>query len=112
MDGAFKRHVERQPVIDLARGVGARLLFLETTCEPAEQRRRLERRQEHDTRSDGRVEIMEQQKEEFEGPNPDCPELFDTVSSDGPKPDTRRRVLEILEARDMLAADELAAMTS
>jgi predicted kinase len=108
VDGAFKRREERQPVIDLARRSGARLLFLETTCVPEEQRLRLERRQEHDTRSDGRVEIMEQQRQEFEGPNPGCPELFETVSSDGPKSETRRRVLEILETRGLLAADELA----
>ena len=111
VDGAFKRRVERQPVIELAQRAGARLLFLETTCAPEEQQRRLERRQEHDTRSDGRVEIMDQQRQEFEGPNPDCPQLFDTVSSDGPKPDTRRRVLQILEERGLLAADELAAMS-
>ena len=110
VDGAFKRQVERQPVIDLAARAGARLLFLETTCNPEEQHRRLERRQEHDTRSDGRVEIMDLQRSEFEGPNPDSAELFDTVSSDGPKVETRRRVLEILEDRDMLAADEIAAI--
>jgi aminoglycoside phosphotransferase family enzyme/predicted kinase len=111
VDGAFKRQVERQPVIELAQRAGARLLFLETTCEPEEQRRRLERRQEHDTRSDGRVEIMDQQRSEFEGPNPEAAELFDTVSSDGPKSETRRRVLEMLESREMLAADELAGVT-
>ena len=111
VDGAFKRQVERQPVIELAQRAGARLLFLETTCEPEEQRRRLERRQEHDTRSDGRVEIMDQQRSEFEGPNPVAAELFDTVSSDGPKSETRRRVLEMLESREMLAADELAGVT-
>jgi len=109
VDGAFKRQVERQPVIELAERADARLLFLETTCEPAEQRRRLERRQEHDTRSDGRVEIMDLQRAEFEGPNPDSSEHFDTVSSDGPKSETRRRVLEILEAHDLLAADERTA---
>jgi hypothetical protein len=110
IDGAFKRQVERQPVIDLARRTGARLLFLETTCEPEEQRIRLEGRQEHDTRSDGRVEIMDQQRSEFEGPNPDALELFDRVSSDGPKSETRRRVLEMLESRGMLAADEMVGM--
>ena len=112
VDGAFKRQVERQPVIDVAQRAGARLLFLETTCEPAEQQRRLELRQEHDTRSDGRVEIMEFQRSEFEGPNPDSSELFETVSSDGPKSETRRRVAEILESRSMLAADEVVATES
>jgi hypothetical protein len=72
----------------------------------------LELRQEHDTRSDGRVEIMEFQRSEFEGPNPDSSELFETVSSDGPKSETRRRVAEILESRSMLGADEVVATES
>ncbi len=109
VDGAFKRQVERQPIIDLAEHAGARLLFLETTCGPEEQQRRLVQRQEHDTRSDGRVEIMDLQRSEFEGPNPNSAEHFDMVSSDGPKAETRGRVLEILEDRGMLAADEIAA---
>lgn len=96
VDGAFKRRAEREPVIELAERAGARLLFLRTTCEADEQRRRLEKRQRHDTRSDGRVELMEHQRADFEGPNPDRPELFASVSTDGPKPETRARVEEML----------------
>jgi hypothetical protein len=98
IDGAFKRQEERVPVIELARRSGARLVFLRTTCGVDEQHRRLTKRQQHDTRSDGRVELMEHQRADFEGPNPDCLEIFHSVSTDGPKPETKARVVELLAA--------------
>ena len=102
IDGAFKRQAERVPVIELADRADAKLVFLRTTCQVNEQRRRLSKRQRHDTRSDGRVELMEHQRTDFEGPNEDHPELFKTVSTDGPKPETKTKVEEILRERDLL----------
>jgi aminoglycoside phosphotransferase family enzyme/predicted kinase len=102
IDGAFKRQVERVPVIELARRADARLMFVRTTCDPEEQRRRLAKRQQHDTRSDGRVELMEHQRADFEPPDPDHLELFRSVSTDGPKPETKARVEELLSAAGLL----------
>jgi len=102
MDGAFKRQSERVPVIEAARRTGARLVFLKTTCEAEEQRRRLEGRQQHDTRSDGRVELMERQRTDFEPPNPDALCYFHTVETDGPKTETQARVEALLEAESVL----------
>ena len=102
VDGAFKRQAEREPVIELAERAGARLLFLRTTCRVDEQRRRLEKRQQHDTRSDGRVELMEHQRADFEGPDAEHPGLFASVATDGPKPETRTRVDELLWAKGLL----------
>ena len=102
VDGAFKRQAEREPVIELAERAGARLLFLRTTCRVDEQRRRLEKRQQHDTRSDGRVELMEHQRADFEGPDAEHPVLFASVATDGPKPETRTRVDELLWAKGLL----------
>jgi aminoglycoside phosphotransferase family enzyme/predicted kinase len=102
IDGAFKRHGERLPVIELASRSGARLVFLETACDPLEQRRRLETRGLHDTRSDGRVELMERQRSEFEPPAPEAAYLFERVSTDGPEPETQRRVVELLCNRGLL----------
>ncbi len=96
VDGAFKRQSEREPLLELAERTGARLAFVETVCEPAEQRRRLEKRQLHDTRSDGRVELMELQRADFEPADPDHRELFHAVFTDGPKDMTQARVLELL----------------
>jgi predicted kinase len=106
VDGAFKRQSEREPVFEAARRAGARIVFLETVCEPEEQRLRLSRRAQHDTRSDGRVELMELQRRDFEPANPDHAELFHTVSTDGPKTVTRSQVEEILRAEELLPPDE------
>ena len=90
------------PLIELAERTGARLVFLRTTCECTEQRRRSKRRQRHDTRSDGRVELMDHQRTDFEAANPEHPELFHAVATDGPKPETKARVEELLRAEGVV----------
>jgi hypothetical protein len=45
---------------------------------------------------------MEHQRADFEGPNPEQPGLFASVATDGPKPQTRARVEELLWSRGML----------
>jgi aminoglycoside phosphotransferase family enzyme/predicted kinase len=102
VDGAFKYGEERVPVIEAAERTDARLVFIQTVCEADEQRRRLEKRQQHDTRSDGRVELMEHQRADFEPPNLDYAELFHTISTDGPKPQTRSLVEELLRSEGLL----------
>lgn len=107
VDGAFKRRGDRQPVLELARRSGARLVFLEVVCAPPERVRRLERRRLHDTRSDGRVELMARQLAEFEPPAPAHARHFERLSTDGPRDATRRRLLELLQSRGLLAAGEV-----
>ncbi len=104
VDGAFKCREERVPVIEAARRTGAHLVFIQTVCDADEQRRRLEKRQQHETRSDGRVELMEHQRADFEPANPEHQELFYAVSTDGPKPETRAKVEEILRSEGLLPA--------
>lgn len=111
VDGAFKRQSERRPVIELARRADARLLFLEAVCEPQVQRRRLAARQRYDTRSDGRVELMEIQRRDFEPPGDDDAERFAQVATDGPLEETRRRVVDLLAAHGLLEPEEVAATT-
>jgi hypothetical protein len=89
-------------VIEAAQRTGARLLFIQTICETEEQRRRLEKRQQHDTRSDGRVELMEHQRADFEAANVDFEHLFHVISTDGPKPQTRSLVEELLRSESLL----------
>ena len=111
VDGAFKKQDERLPVIELARRTDANLLFLRTTCDPTEQRRRLERRQLHHTRSDGRVELMEQQRSDFEAANPEAIDSFQELATDNPKTETRRRVVSLLQERGLLEAEEISALS-
>ena len=106
VDGAFKKQEERLPVIDLAQRTESNLLFIESTCELDSQLQRLERRQLHDTRSDGRVELMEHQRTDFEPPNPEAAEFFVQMGTDTPKPVTRRRVTDLLKSRGLLEAEE------
>ena len=110
VDGAFKKQSDREPVFELAERTGANLLFVETTCEPATQQLRLEKRQRHDTRSDGRVELMENQRADFEPPNPESAGLFVEIATDGPKPETRRRLNELLQSHGLLTPEELSVM--
>jgi predicted kinase len=110
IDGAFKKQAERQPVIELASRTDAQLLLLETVCSPETQRQRLEKRQVHDTRSDGRVELMERQRTDFEPPWPECEHYFEQVATDGPKEETRRRVIELLLSHGLLEGEEVTAL--
>jgi aminoglycoside phosphotransferase family enzyme/predicted kinase len=102
IDGAFKRQREREPVIEAARRTGARLVFVRTTCSIDEQRERLEGRQRHDTRSDGRVELMEHQRADFEPANPDAECFFHDVDTSGPKSETQAKVEALLRAAKVL----------
>jgi predicted kinase len=102
IDGAFKTNEERRVVIDMAHERGADVRFVKTVCEPDSQRRRLESRQVYDTRSDGRIELMERQRREFESPADDVAHLFEQFSTDGPEDDTRSRVVAYLRELGML----------
>jgi len=102
VDGAFKHQVEREPVIEAARRTGARLVFLETTCSGDEQRERLEGRQQHDTRSDGRVELMDNQRADFEPANPGAECFFHTIDTSGPKSETQAKVEALLKDAQVL----------
>jgi len=102
VDGAFKRQSEREPVIEATRRTGARLVFLETICDGDEQRERLEGRQQHDTRSDGRVELMEQQRGDFEPANAGAECYFHTIDTSGPKPETQAKVEALLTTESVL----------
>jgi aminoglycoside phosphotransferase family enzyme/predicted kinase len=112
VDGAFKAQKERRLVIEAAERTGAHLMFIQTVCEADEQRRRLERRQQHDTRSDGRVELMEHQRADFDPPDLDYADLFHSVSTDGPKEQTRSLVEELLRAEGLLPERRSNAQTA
>ncbi len=102
IDGAFKTNEQRRVVIDTAREHGADVLFVQTVCEPDDQRQRLGTRQVYDTHSDGRIELMDRQRREFEPPTPDVAHLFEEFSTDGPIDDTRAHLVAHLRDLGML----------
>ena len=102
IDGAFKTREQRRAVIDMAREHGADVRFIETVCEPESQRERLGTRQAYDTHTDGRIELMDRQRTEFESPAADVSHLFQQISTDGPGAYTRSRVVTHLREIGML----------
>lgn len=107
IDGAYKNRSERQTVIEMAERTRARLCFLETVCGPQTQRERLASRQVHDTRSDGRIELMERQRIDFDPSGPDEAHLMDQLSTEGPKRETRRRLLDRLCEKGLLERHDI-----
>jgi hypothetical protein len=45
---------------------------------------------------------MDRQRRDFEGPDPERSHLFTRLSTDGAKDDTRRLLLDLLTARDIV----------
>ncbi len=102
IDGAFKTRAERRLVIDMAQDHEADLRFVQTVCAEDAQRERLGARQEYDTFSDGRIELMERQGAEFEPPADDAAHLFERFSTDGPEKETQARMVAHLRELGML----------
>jgi aminoglycoside phosphotransferase family enzyme/predicted kinase len=102
VDGCFKRQSERLAVIETAERVGADVIFLQSTCEPDEQRRRLEKRQQTETRSDGRIDLIEPQLRDFDPPPPDHAHLFHTLPTGTTHEEAYARLEEFLSSHGLL----------
>lgn len=69
LDGSYSKSTDRHKVCKLAASLGVRLLFLLCACSEQETQRRLAlRAQDPDAVSDGRWEILVQQRAKFEQP--------------------------------------------
>jgi aminoglycoside phosphotransferase family enzyme/predicted kinase len=67
IDASFKRRIERQKALDLARNLGVRFYILECVCPDEITKKRLEKRiRENDNASDGRWELFQKQKDDFD----------------------------------------------
>ncbi len=102
IDGAFKTQEERRRVVEMAAESGAEVRFVKTVCSGEAQRERLASRQMYDTRSDGRLELMERQRQEFEPPAAEVAHLFEEFSTEGPAEETRKRVIAHLREVGLL----------
>jgi len=91
IDASFKKRVERQKAMEMANGLSVRFYILECTCSDEITRNRLEKRiQENDNASDGRWELFQAQKNDFDAINEvsaDCKFLIDTSAD----PETTRQ---------------------
>ncbi len=67
IDGSFKKHEERQRAMELAKGLGIRFYILYCVCPDEITKKRLERRvMENDNASDGRWELFQKQRDDFD----------------------------------------------
>jgi len=102
IDGCFKSRVEREQVLEMADRLGAEVVFLQTTCEVEEQRRRLQTRQRTDTRTDGRVELIEPQRRDFEPPPGDLADRFQVLDTGTSQPEAVANLEAWLRGRGWL----------
>jgi predicted kinase len=91
IDASFKRRAERQKAMEMARGLSVSFYILECICSDEITRERLEKRiQENDNASDGRWELFQEQKNDFDAINEvpaDCKFLINTSAD----PETTRQ---------------------
>jgi len=70
IDASFKKRVEHQKAIQLAQYFGVHFYILECTCSDEIVKKRLEKRiRENDNVSDGRWELLQEQKNDFDAIN-------------------------------------------
>jgi aminoglycoside phosphotransferase family enzyme/predicted kinase len=91
LDASFQRRSHRQEAEALARETGAGLIFIKTFCGLEAQKRRLGARSQKRGPSDGRLELMERQREVFESPGPAEDGRLIEIRTEGPKKETRAR---------------------
>jgi len=99
VDGAFKVNGERDQVVEMARQAGVDVVFVNTVCSVEEQRRRLEERQRRPDVSDGRPELILDQRRDFEPPRPESAHLFEDLDTNGSIEETRAALHALLERR-------------
>jgi hypothetical protein len=82
IDASFKKQAERQKAMKMARNLGVHFYILECICSDEITKKRLEKRiQENDNASDGRWELFQEQKKDFDAINEvtaDCHFIIDT----------------------------------
>lgn len=96
LDGSYKKLDEREAVLAAARRAGAGVVFLEITCDEAEVRRRLIARVKCDTESDGRLELLDQQRADFDPPAGPTANLTRVVDNTGPADEAVGRILDLV----------------
>lgn len=66
VDGCYGNEEQRETVEEAVRRTSSQAVFVQTACSRDEQMRRLDVRQESETRSDGRSELVDAQRRDFE----------------------------------------------
>ncbi|MBI2935145.1 MAG: AAA family ATPase [Chloroflexi bacterium] len=93
LDATFRKQAEREAAWSLAQEFGARFLLVECRCPEEETRKRLARRLEQGSISDGRWEVYVQQKVDLEPVSGMEPLQYLLVDSSRPLPELANTVL-------------------
>lgn len=96
LDGSYKRVDEREALVQAAEGAGGRALLIQVTGDEAEIRRRLEARVKGDTESDGRLELLDQQRADFDPPAGTTASLTRVVDNTGPADEAVSDILDLV----------------
>lgn len=87
IDASFKKRTERQKAVEMAKKLGVRFYILECICPDKITKQRLEKRiQDNDNTSDGRWELFQEQKKDFDAINEvTADSYFKIDTSDNPE---------------------------
>ncbi|MBU0514510.1 MAG: AAA family ATPase [Proteobacteria bacterium] len=96
LDGSYKRLDEREAVWQVSQENGASVVFVEVTCEEAEVRRRLAQRVRGETESDGRLELLDRQRADFDSPAGPTARLTRQVDNSGDLFDVVTKIIDKL----------------
>jgi predicted kinase len=96
LDASFIKAAERRKALELAEQTGARFFLLECQLDEGTARRRLARRLEKGSVSDGRWEIYKEQKERYEPPLELAAAEHVIIDTSQPVATTVRRVIDTI----------------
>jgi hypothetical protein len=94
IDASFKKRVERQKAMQLAQKFGVHFYILECTCSDEIVKNRLEKRiQENDNASDGRWELFQEQKNDFDAINEVAANCYFKIDTSANPEITRQEII-------------------
>jgi aminoglycoside phosphotransferase family enzyme/predicted kinase len=100
LDASFKKQADRQTARDLARETQADFLFIECQCSDEEIRKRLARRaREKNEPSDGRWELLAEQKKDYDRVEGFDPDLILSLNTERPLEECLARIFRHLFMR-------------
>jgi hypothetical protein len=100
LDASFKKQADRQAALGLARNTQADFLFVECQCSEEEIRKRLARRaREKNEPSDGRWELLAEQKKDYDPVEGFDPDLFFPLNTEAPLEECLARIFRHLFMR-------------
>ena len=101
IDASFKKRFERQKAMQLAQKFGVHFYILECTCPDEIVKNRLEKRiQENDNASDGRWELFQEQKNDFDAINEAAANCYFKIDTSADPENTRQKIIRKIKLEE------------